>query len=283
MQVLRIWNFFVSAISGEARTFLNPPLTYAPDGWNARLDGPGSQGWNFEGVVDAERKKWDAFRRNLSGTGPLGFSHEYEDPTVVRNVSFHNIHTTFAYVVALASRMKSSISVLDYGGGLGHYYLLARAVLPEVSFEFHCKEVPGIAEAGKSLLPEVRWHSDDACLERTYDLVMVNGSLQYMENWKEMIGRIARSAENYFLLTRVPVVDRAASFVTVQREYDTRMLHGIFNRRELLDAVAATGLREVRELVVGDRPYTKKAPEQPELRGWLFRRAAEIPTMKANR
>ena len=28
----------------------------------------------------------------------------------------------------------------------------------------------------------------------------------------------------------------------------------------------------MREFVVGDRPYIKGAPEQCEIRGWLFRR-----------
>ena len=80
------------------------------------------------------------------------------------------------------------------------------------------------------------------------------------------------AAGDYLFLTRVPVVESAASFVAVQDAYGTRMLHAQFNKDELLEAVAQTGLDLVRELVVGDRPLVKGAPEQCELRGWLFRR-----------
>ena len=264
-----------------ARVLLRPPLTYAPDGMETRIGGQPSKGWNFEGVVEAERMRWESFRRNLSGTGPLGFSHEHDDPSEIRNVSFHNIHMTFAYVVALASRGKTAISILDYGGGLGHYYLLAKAVVPGLELEFHCKEVPRIADSGRNLLPEVAWHTEDTCLDRTYDLVMVNGSLQYLDDWKGSVARLARSSGDCLLLTRVPVVELAATFATVQRAYGTEMLHRIFNREELLDTVTATGLVPMREFIVGDRPYTRSAPEQPELRGWLFRRPVETPSEKA--
>jgi len=36
--------------------------------------------------------------------------------------------------------------------------------------------------------------------------------------------------------------------------------------------VKETGLILVREFVVGDLPYIKNAPEQCEMRGWLFKR-----------
>ena len=98
---------------GATRVLLNPPLTYAPDGWETRIDGPPSKGWDFEGVVEAERMR-RVVPPNLAGTGPLGFSHEHDDPSESRNVSFHNIHMTFAYVVALASRGKS----VDFHPGL---------------------------------------------------------------------------------------------------------------------------------------------------------------------
>jgi len=264
-----------------ARVLLLPPLTYAPDGWETRIEELPSKGWNFEGIVETEKMRYESFRRNLAGTGPLGFSHEHDDPSESRNVSFHNIHMTFAYVVALASRGKSAISILDYGGGLGHYCLLAKAVVPGLEFEFHCKEVPRFAEAGRNLLPEVAWHTEDTCLDRTYDLVMVNGSLQYLDDWKAALGRLARSTGDWFLLTRVPVVERAPTFATVQGAYGTKMLHRVFNREELLGAVTETGLVLTREFVVGDRPYARSAPEQPELQGWLFRRPVEIPSEKA--
>jgi putative methyltransferase (TIGR04325 family) len=249
-----------------------PRLEYAPEGWKASQRLSNDKGWNVDLVVEAEKAKWKAFCENLEDGGPLGFSHEHTDLTVVRDVPFHNVQITYAYVIALAAHLKSNLSVLDWGGGLGHYYQLAKAVMPDVALEFHCKEVPLIAEAGKLLNPDVRWYADEGYLERSYDLVMVNGSLQYIEDWKQTLEKLSRVVKEYFFLTRLPVVEHAASFVAVQREYDTEMLHQQFNKNEVLDFVESLGLRRVREVVVGDRPYIQGAPEQCELRGWLFKR-----------
>ena len=109
---------------------------------------------------------------------PLGFTHEHDDLTVTRFVPFHNVHITYAYVLALTAHRKDAISVLDWGGALGHYYQIGKAVIPDVEIDFHFKEVPKLVELGRLLNPDVHWYADDSCLERTYDLVMMNGSLQ---------------------------------------------------------------------------------------------------------
>lgn len=251
-----------------------PRLEYVPEGWEALSRIRSTKGWNADIVVDAEKAKWTAFCNNLKGAGPLGFSHEHTDLTITRDVAFHNVHITYAYVVALAAHLKTKLSILDWGGGLGHYYQIAKAVMPDVSFEFHCKEVPLMAEAGRSINPEVCWHTDEGHLESSYDLVLVNGSLQYMEDWKGTLQQLARVAKEYFFLTRLPVVEHTPSYVAVQREYDTEMLHQQFNKDEVLGFVESLGLCLVREVVVGDRPYIHGGPEQCELRGWLFKRAS---------
>lgn len=85
-------------------------LEYAPQGWQTVLDGSAQDtGWNAAGVISAERSKWEAYCRNVEGTGPLGFSHEHTNLEEVRNVSFHNIHLTYAYILALVAHQKNII------------------------------------------------------------------------------------------------------------------------------------------------------------------------------
>jgi putative methyltransferase (TIGR04325 family) len=247
-------------------------LEYAADGWQTQLNNGQNKGWSVNSVVDTEKDKWDVFCRNLEGPGPLGFSHEHTDLSVIRNPNFHNVHISYAYVLALAAHKKDSISVLDWGGALGHYYLVGKAVLPDVNIDFHVKEVPLMAKAGKQLNPEVHWYDDESCLERDYDLVMMTGSIPYMEDWADVLHRISRSIKQYLYISRLPVVEHSPSFVAIQRLYNSQMLHQQINQTELLETVKETGLTLVREFVVGDRPYIKGAPEQCEVRGWLFKR-----------
>lgn len=255
-------------------TLGKPFLEYAPAGWQTVLENQSKSGWNSLKAVASEIAKWEEFRRNVQGTGPLGFSHEHTDLSVVREVPFHNVHITFAYVLAAAAHMRRNLSVLDWGGGLGHYYLLGKAVMPATALDYHINEVPVMAEAGKLLNPDVNWYSDERSLERPYDLVMINGSLQYMQDWKNFLRRISRavSVGGYLFLTRLPVVDHSPGFVAIQRAYGMEMLHQQLNAKEVLSTVRSTGLRLVREFVVGDRPFVQNAPEQCELRGWLFER-----------
>ncbi len=256
-------------IALRAARWLRPLLRYAPEGWETRLSAD-QRGWNAARVIDEEKAKWELFLKNLEGAGPLGFSHESSDLSETRNVSFHNIHLIYAYVLALAAHRKDLVSVLDWGGGLGHYHRLGRALLPGVALDYHVKEVPALAAEGRRLNPEVRWHEDDGCLDRTYDLVMVNGSLQYIRDWRETVGRIARATGGYFFLHRLPVVEQGPSYVAVQKAYGTEMLHQQLNQQEVLKTIEDAGLRLVREFIVGDRPVIPWAPAPCEMKSWFF-------------
>ena len=252
--------------------FRKPALEYAPAGWRTPLDAGQNQGWNVDSVIETERAKWGTFCQNLAGTGPLGFSHEHTDLSVIRNPNFHNVHISYAYVLALAAHKKDRISVLEWGGALGHYYQVGKAVLPDVAIDYHVKEVPLMAQAGKQLNPEVHWYDDESCLQRDYDLIMLTGCIPYMPDWADVLQRIARAVKKYLFLFRLPVVEHSLSFIAIQRLYNSQMLHQQLNQTEFLEAVKKTGLTLTREFVVGDRPYIKGAPEQCEIRGWLFRR-----------
>ena len=257
------------------RSDAKPVLQYAEKGWNTLAAGS-ENGWDRDLVVRTEAAKWGEFRKNLQSTGPLGFSHEHTDLTETRNVHFHNINLSFAYVLAFAARQKTELSVLDWGGGLGHYYLIGRTVLPDLHLKFDCREVPLMCEQGSQLCPEVRFYSDDKCLENQYDLVMVNGSLGYFKDWKDVLTRLCDAVGSYLFLTRVLTVQHSSSFVVLQRTdvygYNSDMLTQVFNDAEVLSVVRDCGLRLVREFVVGEGPTIVGAPEQCRDCGWLFER-----------
>jgi putative methyltransferase (TIGR04325 family) len=252
----------------------HPWLEYAPAGWNTVLPHIENIGWNSIPAVETEKTKWQAFCANLEGTSSLAFAHEHTDLSAMC-VSFHNINLTYAYVLALAAYRKETVSVLDWGGSLGHYYMMGKAVLPDVKIDFHCKEVPLLAELGKQVNPQVHWYSDESCLARTYDLVMLNGVLQYIQDWPETLRRISPAVKRYLFFGLLPLVERGSGFVALQRHYGAEMLHEQFNRRALLEVIEGTGLCLKREFVTGYRPSIKNAPEQCELRSWLFKREVQ--------
>lgn len=259
-----------------------PPETGAvgPPEWEYVAEGFArpAVGWDAGRVAEAYRAKWPEWVEALDGTGPLGIYHEARTGEPLRrdDMAAHNMILTFAYVLARAAHGRDRVSVLDWGGGLGHYAVLARAVLPEVAFEWHCREVPTVARAGSEVNPEVIFHEDDTCLDRRYDLVVASSSVQYEPDWGSLLRRLGAATSGFLLVTRVPIADEAPSFVVLQRAhaygYATEYLGWVLSRDELLAEASAAGLRLDRELLLDAWLSADGAPEDPiGHRGFLFR------------
>jgi putative methyltransferase (TIGR04325 family) len=253
---------------------------YVPEGWSAEVTDPKIKGWDVDSVLDVYRAKWPEFIKQLEGTKPFGVSHE-SDLCSQTDPILHNIIMSYGYVLSLASRLKTSISLLDWGGGIGHYYLISRALLPDLEIDYHCKDVPLLAEHGRELFPQASFYVDDSCLRRQYDFVLASTSLHYSRDWSTVLRGLIRATDGYIFVTQLPIVHSAASFVMVQRPYsygyDTEYLGWCLNREEFLQAAAAAGAELAREFVIGYQPHIHNAPEQCEYRGYLFRTVGELP------
>ncbi len=251
-----------------------PHWEYVPEGF----DRP-AKGWNVAAISDAYREKWPSYLAAIEGTKPLGVYHEMPRGTAIgwEDESAHNTLVSYAYVLALAAGGRDRISVLDWGGGIGHYLPLSRAILPGVEIDYHCKDVAILAEHGRKLFPEAGFYDDDSCLDREYDLVFASGSLQYATDWQATLAALAAASTGLLYVTRAPVAMRAPSFVVLQRAhdygYDTEYLGWVFNRDELLSVAGAAGVTLMREFLVAAQIEARGAPESPVgHRGFLFAR-----------
>jgi putative methyltransferase (TIGR04325 family) len=252
-----------------------PEWEYVPQGWDAEKSDPAIKGWNVQTVLDAYKARWETFVKTTQGAGPFGLPPEAISPAKDADLPYHNGVMVFGYCLALASRNKSAVSILDWGGGIGHYYQIARALLPDVKIEYHCKDVPLLAEHGGTLFPEARFYPDESCLARRYDLVMAGTSLHYARDWQGTLRGLAGAVGGYLLVTGLPVVHAAPAYVFVQRpyryNYDTEYLAWCLNRGQFLETARGLGLTLVREFITGHFPPIQGAPEECEYRGFLFR------------
>lgn len=247
---------------------------YIPEGWAYAKAHPEVKGWSVPEILEIYKRKWPRFVEMVQGTAPIGVAHE-SDLSVRANLDSHNTMMSFAYAIALAAQRLESLSILDWGGGIGHYYLLSKALLPGVRIDYHCKDVPLTAEYGAQLFPEEHFYSDESCLERTYDFVMASSSLHYVEDWQRVFAGLARATQGYLYVTRSPFVLEVPSFVFVQRPYaygyNTEYLGWCLNRGSFLGEARRLGLTLAREFVIGERPHIANAPEQCTYWGFLFR------------
>lgn len=241
-----------------------PEWEHVPTGWE-RPDA-----WSSDSVIAAYRDKLPRFRRAVAAPNPLGVPTEAllgVEPAVYEQ----NVMLEYVFAVTLAARRRHEISVLDWGGGFAFLSFVADSVLPSVALDYHVKELPRIADAGRELVPEVRFWDDDTCLARTYDLIVISSALQYTEDWRDALRRFARATpDGRVLVMRTPFVLEHATFVVRQRAYGTQYCGWVFNRCELLDAADDAGLELEREFIEGYSPHVVGAPEQFVHRAYLF-------------
>src|SRR4051812_6621343 len=117
----------VKRLARGRRPSAPPEWEYVPEGWSrARGD---LRGWNDPSVLDAYRTKLDAYRATLTGSNPFAYCSAAELELGEPSAGEQNVALIFAYALLQASRGRTRVSVLDWGGGLGAYSALARAVL----------------------------------------------------------------------------------------------------------------------------------------------------------
>jgi len=240
--------------------------------WPVAFDS--NPGWEDSDIAKTQASRWREWCDFCADTGPLDMPHEAARP-FSGNMQFHNTYMTFGYVLALAAANKKRLSILDWGGGLGHYSVLASALLPDVRIEYHCKDLPAFCEQGAALLPAATFHTDASCLQRTYDLVIASGSLQCSGNWKEILTGLAKATDGYLYVTRLPVVLDSPSMVVQQRTYEqgfnSDLLGWFLNRQEFLAISEVAGMRFVREFFLAQHPAVEGIAEQAQVRGFLLR------------
>lgn len=246
---------------------------YLPDGWPTTP----AAGWDDQSIVDAQLSRWPSFVSSVQEPHPLGRSTESGGSSNEADLGDHNTAMAFAYVLLQAALGRTRLSMLDWGGGLGQYAVLARALAPGLEIEYHCRDLALLVRAGRSVLPHDTFHdTDESAFALAYDLVMASSSLQYVRDWRETLTRLAAASRSHLFVTRQPVVQRAPSFVVLQRPhrhgYRTEYPGWFLNQAEFLEAVASLGMPLRREFFIWERPHVPGAPEQAEYRGLLFSR-----------
>lgn len=260
-----------------AQRLMPAPWEYLADHWpqNDRR----SVSWDDPSVVQTMLDNWDAYKRAVEGTARLAITPYSTD---AHDSNTHSILMTYGYVLARAARGKESLSVLDWGGALGHYAVVGASLLPEVSLDFTVKERPDICAAGRALLPQVTFtSSDDECFSRRYDLVMAMGSLQYNEDWRSFSRQLANAAEGWLFITVLPMVHNSRSFVAIQRAQRLGLradyISWVFNRDEFLEHLKSSGCILEREFVTLGSSPCRNSREAIDWSGFLFSRHSRTP------
>jgi putative methyltransferase (TIGR04325 family) len=255
----------------RSREAVPPDWEYLPGGWPE--SSAASPGWNADSVVETQLERWPAFVRSVAATAPFGLSNESAGG--LPDYGAHNTIMTFGYVLARAAQGRKRVTILDWGGGIGHYCIYAQALLPDLKLDYYCRDLPNLVAGGRTVLPEATFYAnEDEALAKRYDLVVASSSLHYSRDWRPLLARLAAATTGYLYVTRQPFVKETDSFVVVQRPhrfgYQTEYPGWFLNRHEFLTAASESGLKLLREFLIWEIPNVPKAPEAADYRGFLF-------------
>ncbi len=229
-------------------------------------------GWEAEGVQDNREQTWQSFRSSLEGTTLLGVSEASLSFPGSVSTDVQSLYLTYAYCLGLACHQKRVATVLDWGGSVGNYYLIAKRLFPEIEFQYTCVDLPATCAIGRRLLPEVTFHDDTSWQSADYDFVFSSSSLQYLEDWRPTVAALAQSSRRYLCITRMPFVISDSSFVAVQhvKDYRTEYPGWILNRDEFVSFVESQGMRLLTQFVDHAGQRIKDALEDNLYMGFLF-------------
>jgi len=136
------------------------------------------------------------------------------------------------------------VRILDFGGGLGFTYYQVAGGLPDTAhLEFHIIEMGEVCEAGKVFFqnePKIFFHAELPTEVNEFDIVHIGSSLQYVEDWRNVMASLCGYQPGYILFTDLPAGD-IRTYASSQYYYGSKMPCWFFNVAEVIGAVCENG------------------------------------------
>lgn len=140
---------------------------------------------------------------------------------------------SFVTLVSNLCVQRQRVRILDFGGGAGDNFVQIFAALPDdlkSKCEYHIVDTPKNCECGRKLLKEFEpslffYPADprhgteyDEHMKRknSCDIVLLCGTLQYIENWQELLSELSDAGAEYLYITRTTFNDSVPTFYTLQ-------------------------------------------------------------------
>jgi putative methyltransferase (TIGR04325 family) len=169
--------------------------------------------------------------------------------------TFHKQRSTYLpVVVAMMLQGTSKVKVLDFGGGFGIGFMtLVENIRPYLSrVDYTILEVQEVCESGNRLHDgTINYTSSISGLDG-FDLVHAASSLQYIENWHDLVEIFASVGPKYILLSDV-FAGNIKTYATLQNYYGSKIPHWFLNLDDLLNRFEGYGYELIYKSPVSSR------------------------------
>ena len=150
------------------------------------------------------------------------------------------------YLLPMAAAMLAGdgpLRILDFGGGVGISFLSVARTLPEtVNLDYHVVESAATCAAGRQAhRDEARLHFHEELPDDlgAVHLLHLGSVLQYVEDWRALLRRLAGQAPGHVLISDA-FVGEIPPFITVQDYYGEKIPFQFLNHGELTGFMSAS-------------------------------------------
>jgi putative methyltransferase (TIGR04325 family) len=149
-----------------------------------------------------------------------------------------------ALIASVAVRRDQKLRIMDFGGGMGvGYFHLSRILAVPDSVEYTVVETPSICNVARLLFKNDRaiQFVTELPSQSRFDIVYLNSSLQYVEDYQHLIRQLAKYEPNYFLFVRLSAGD-IATYATAQLNVrGSRIPYWFLNIKEVVSIMDSLG------------------------------------------
>jgi putative methyltransferase (TIGR04325 family) len=147
------------------------------------------------------------------------FRQQIQSNPTFPNLDMGALRTLIALGLA---NTQTTLKVLDFGGGAGYHYTLARAILGNSkSLEWNVIETSAMAREARLLANDAHLGFFDNIIDAknnlgSVDLVFTSGALQYCPNPLKYLRELTEVGATNIFITRTPLNDSEDSLVSIQ-------------------------------------------------------------------
>ena len=128
-------------------------------------------------------------------------------------------HIFLPMLAGLVSQRKDTVRILDFGGATGTALLHLTAGMGDPSaIELNVVETESACRIGERLWPNeprIKFHRAIADVPREIDIVHINGTLQYIDDYRAVLEELCAFRASYFMLPRLSAGD-ISTYATAQ-------------------------------------------------------------------
>jgi len=152
--------------------------------------------------------------------------------------------TILPIIAGIVLGEQGKVSILDFGGGIGFSYYQVRESIPEPEkMTFHIVENESVCKSGDRFFEHTEnifFYPELPNTTEKFSIVHFGSSLQYIENWRELLSKVAQYSPSYIIFSDLYAGD-IPTYASIQNYYNSKIPVWFFNVAEIIDILKEIG------------------------------------------